>query len=53
LITKNHGYFTSLHSALSKIISLKLISSKKSVTLKEFIAEYTSIKDDIKNSIGF
>jgi hypothetical protein len=53
LITKNQGYFTSLHSAIGKIISLKLISSKKSVTLKEFILEYTSIKNEIKNSIGF
>tara|TARA_R110000796_G_scaffold13560_4_gene43757 strand:- start:2249 stop:2512 length:264 start_codon:yes stop_codon:yes gene_type:complete len=53
LITKNQGYFTSLYSAIGKIISLKLISSNKSVTLKEFILEYTSIKNEIKNSIGF
>lgn len=52
-IYRNHGYYSSLLSAISKVISLKLHAIDESLTLKEYIHKYEQIKDEIKASINF
>lgn len=42
------GYFTSLESALEKIIHLNLYKNEEVVSLKEYLLEYKAIKKRFK-----
>lgn len=51
-ITKNHGYFTSIQSAVEKIVKLKVNSNDDIVSLNEFLGRYKSLKESISQTLS-
>ena len=47
----NHGFFTSLENAVLKIAKQKLLSSKEECTIKEYIAEFNRIVEELKEAL--
>lgn len=45
------GYFSTLATALEKLTRYKLVSEGKQYTLKEYIAEYRQLTDNLKQTI--
>lgn len=47
---KGYGYFSSLKLAVDKIIELELFKEEANMTLKQFIANFNRVKEELINS---